>query len=324
MKSWTKLVRPRGWPSLRRVVFAALALVLALAGGTSLRQAQAQNQSVSVRMPVFFSPYTQPPLPGQVCKNKDYVIFADPTVDLGGGIEMDDFYARNALVRVTGTGLGTIGPNPYLLGPASGPARFTYRAGNTGQETLRFTAEMIRPVTYQIDGRETLIQKVDETFQFEVVDCAYKVSMTLDGNFRSGVTSGAAIGIVLKTELVKKEGGTFEGIGSFIAMEQYRNAPTCVFELDDFQAPTRITGKILENTDTLELTFDLGSGTYSASGVCSGFGGGTSSHTVDVAQMVKGRSKRFPSAGATKTVETAKIPAWSTTFTITLEPFRTQ
>jgi hypothetical protein len=324
MRLWTELVSLRGWPSLRRALLAALVLVMVmLEGGASLRQAQAQNQSVSVRMPVFFSPYTQPPLPGEVCKNKDYVIFADPTVDLGGGIEMDDFYQYNALVRVIGTGLGTIGPNPYLLGPASGAARFTYRAGNTGQETLRFTAEMIRPVTYQIDGRDTLIQKVDETFQFEVVECAYKVSMKLQGTFASAGTSGAAIGIELNTELVKKEGGTFEGIGSFFAMEQYRNVPGCVFELDDFEAPTRITGKILENTDTLELTFDLGKGTYSATGACPAAGSATSSHTVDVAQLVKGRSKRFPSAGGTKTVETAKIPAWSTTFTITLEQLRT-
>jgi hypothetical protein len=323
MKSWTKLVRLRGWPSLRRVVLAALALVLALAGGTSLRQAQAQNQSVSVRMPVFFSPYTQPPLPGEVCKNKDYVIFADPTVDLGGGIEMDDFYQYNALVRVIGTGLGTIGPNPYLLGPASGAARFTYRAGNTGQETLRFTAEMIRPVIYQIDGRDTLIQKVDETFRFEVVECAYKVSLVYKGTFASAGTSGAAIGLELNTELVRKEGGTFEGTGSFIAMEQNRNAPTCVFSLDDFQAPTRITGKILENTGELELKFEYGSGTYSYSGVCtaSSFGG---TQTLDLAQLIGVRSEIFPPTGGIKQPRTPQPPAWTTKFTITVEQLHTQ
>jgi hypothetical protein len=123
---------------------------------------------------------------------------------------------------------------------------------------------------------------------------------------------------------VKRENGTFEGIGSFIAMEQYRNVPGCVFVLEDFQAPTRITGKILENTDTLELTYDLGKGTYSATGACPGAGASTSSHTVDVAQMVKRRSKRFPSAGGIKTVETAKIPAWTFEFTITVEQLRTQ
>jgi hypothetical protein len=266
MRSRNEWISPRGWPSLRRVLFAALALVVALPGGVPTPVA-AQNQSVSVGMMVFFSPYTQPPLPGQVCKNKDYVIFADPTVDVGG-VDMDDFYDHNALVRVSGTGLGTIGPNPYLLGPAGGPARFTYRAGNTGQETLRFTAEITRPVTYQIDGRETLIQKVDETFRFEVVECPYKVSFGLAIQVAQSGLLMVQFGLMNETPIKVKEDDTVEGSGSF-EFTTIIAQPYCIWDSEDFKTVPRITGKLLPDSHELELTFDYGTGTWKTGGSCS-------------------------------------------------------
>src|SRR5687768_7902259 len=70
------LVRLRVWPSLRRVLFAALALVVALGGGASLRQAQAQE--TLERILVYFSALTPPPKPGVICKDEDYDILVQP------------------------------------------------------------------------------------------------------------------------------------------------------------------------------------------------------------------------------------------------------
>jgi hypothetical protein len=247
-------------------LFAALALVVALEGGASLRQAQAEKQGVSVGMEIFFSSYTQPPVPGQVCKNKDYVIFVGPTLDVEG-VEMDDFWNYNAQVRVTGTGLGTIGPNPYLLGPEGNLARFTYRAGNAGHETLRFTAEMPRPVTYQIDGRDTLINRVDETFQFEVVECQYKVSFGLAIQVAQSGFLMVQFGLMNETPIKVKEDDTVAGSGSF-EFTTIIAQPYCIFDSEDFKTVPRITGKLLPDSHELELTFDYGTGTWKAGGSC--------------------------------------------------------
>jgi hypothetical protein len=325
------LVRLRVWPSLRRVLFAALALVVALGGGASLRQAQAQE--TLERILVYFSALTPPPKPGVICKDEDYDILVQPLRQLPlPSVAPRRLPLLHSIVfSLTAPALGTMNGQhgPAGLYTSGGVGVFTYRAQQTGQEKLNFGwTDFIRPdFPLNNPSHEDIVDGIritgDTEFPFEVKECAYKVSLVYKGTFASAGTSGAGIGLRLDTKLVKNENGTFEGSGSFV-MEQNRNVPSCVFSLDDFQAPTRITGTILENTGELQLTFDLGKGTYSASGACPGAGGSSSSHTVDVAQLTGVRSVKFPSWGGTKQLETPKIPAWTTRFTIIVEEIETQ
>jgi hypothetical protein len=177
MRLWTELVRLRRWLSLRRVVFAALALVVALVGGAPVA---AENGG---RMSVDFSYRTPEVAPGTICKGRQYQITAWPYVVFPDGTYNREFHSYRATVTVTPAILGTITPpSVRLLRNAGGlPALFHYTADRTGQEHLRFTVAMRRPVVYdETDAAtgsrtETRIDRVDQLFDFVVKECAYKV-----------------------------------------------------------------------------------------------------------------------------------------------------
>jgi hypothetical protein len=287
-------------------LFAALVLVLALAGGASLRQAQAQNQSVSVGMMVFFGRYTQPIRPGVVCKDRAYVILADPTVDVEG-VEMNDFNDNHARVHVTNATLGTIVPNPYHLTPAGGPARFTYRADRIGQETLRFTAEMPRLVTVQLGDRVTTIDRVNETFQFEVVECSYRVTFIWSFQFAQGGFRMVQFGYMPDTLLGKMEDGTFAGNAPFDFVQMFFTpARACVLSVSDAQTRPYIIGKLVNDARELELTIDYGTGTLHATADCPIVGSFQASDKLDLRGLPT--TVTFPKEGGAKSFTPPNMP----------------
>ena len=146
MRLWTELVRLRGWPSPWRVLFAALVLVAALAGGAYAPVAA----QIGGRMSVDFSYRTPEVAPGTICKGRQYQITAWPYVVFPDRTYNFEFHASRATVTVTPAILGTITPpSVRLLRNVGGlPALFHYTADRTGQESLRFTVALPRPVVY--------------------------------------------------------------------------------------------------------------------------------------------------------------------------------
>jgi hypothetical protein len=304
IRALTRLVRFRGWLSVRYVLFAALALVLAMAGGATLRQAQAQ-QSVG-QMRVNFSASTPPLKPGVICKDQDYQIVVQPMLSSVGVGQFP--VLASWVISLTRPDLGTLNGS---IEPAArhttngGVAVFTYRAQRTGQEKLNFGwTSFVRPgVSIQsyedIDAHLTIMG--DTELPFEVQECAYNVTFASNYQFTQSGLAVVNFGFMPETPIQQKEDGTFAGNGTFV-ISQILSTTVCVVSYSDVAIPISITGKLLEDSGKLELNFAYGKGTQVTTATCPRVGTVQTSTSVDISGIAPS-SMKFSQEGETKTLQ---------------------
>jgi hypothetical protein len=308
MRLWTELVSPRGWPSLRRVLLAALLLVMVmLEGGASLRQAQAQT--AAVRMFVSFSPSTPPIKPEVICKDQDYQIVVRPMLQFESVRRGVVPLLHSIVWSLTQPALGTLNGTtaPIKQYSAGGLAVFTYKAQRTGQEILNLGWTNFLPPNFPGEPSYTDIAAWPNLFQapteftFEVRECTYKVSFVLTIQYApSGMYMGQ-FGVMDEASLARRDGGNFEGVGTFEITSTTIMAG-CVFDNKDFDTQPRITGELLQDSRTLKLTFNYGNGVWKASGACLGKPVGEKSEPWDITPFAP-RTANFPVEGGDKSFQ---------------------
>jgi hypothetical protein len=304
MRLWTERISPRGRLSLWRVVLAALVLVLASAGGLSTRAEAQGPQKIETGIDVHFDPTTPPVEPGKICKGQTHKILATPFVKLRNGNHgpwMNDV----TYVRVQPPVIGIIVPYLQIIGPTTTKAIFNYKSDKTGHENLEFTAAA-NEIQYFSDATGAgagvhywyqTADNHDKPFKFEVIDCNYKVAFIWSTQF-VGLVSSVTSGLMDETRLERQEDGTYKGSGSFVF--KITNAvPSCVTDFKDIETLLRITGKVLPNSDELELNFDYGAGKLEATFTCNGGGGGKASGPWDISPFAP-RTVKFPQEGGSK------------------------
>jgi hypothetical protein len=301
MRLWTGLVHRSGCQPLRRALFASLVLIMALAGGGSLRQANAQLE----RMYVDFSPSTPPVQPGVICKDQDYQILVKPLLTNVG--EGQRPVIGSIVVSLTQPGLGTLNgaTQPTQRNTTvGGSAVFTYKAQRTGREILNFGWVQSFPPTFQrdypnpsyedIEGQ--LIIHGDTDFRFEVRECMYKVIFESRYQFHQGNVSADNFGLMAETQLERKEDGTFAGNGTFV-ITNLVTSEICTMSYSDAEIPITITGKLLPDSGELELTFVYSEGTYITDASCPRAAAVTTS-SLDISGIAPDTMKTPQSGGA--------------------------
>jgi hypothetical protein len=322
----SRLATSRRWPALRRVLFAALVLVvLTLAGGASLRQAQAL-QNVG-HMTVNFSASTPPIKPGVICKDQDYQIEVRPVLDVGAGVGAVPLFG-SVVISMTrpdrGTLEGATGPTARIVN-VGGAAIFTYRAQTTGQELLNFGftnfihPEFRRDPDYA-DIPDLVSILTSRPFPFEVRACTYRVTFVSKYQFAQGGVIAANFGLMAETRVERNEDGTYAGDGSFV-ITNVVSGGACTQSYADVDIPTGITGKLIQDSGELELTFQYRKGTLVTTATCPRIGTRQTSTTVDISGIAP-RTMKFPLEGGSKSIS---LPGPGRgQLTITVEPEESQ
>jgi hypothetical protein len=285
-----------------RILLAILVLVLvALVGGLPLRQIQALQHLE--QMTVNFSASTPPIRSGVICKDRDYQIEVRPKLL---SVEVGELPVLGSKVlSLTRPDFGTLNGRTEPTGrntSVGGAAVFTYRAQRTGQEKLNFGWTNFVPPTFPPnpsyeDIEAQLLIEGDTEFLFEVRECTYAVTFISSYQFAQGGVNAVNFGLMTKTQLEPKEDGTFEGNGSFV-ITNLVSAPVCTATYADATVPNRITGKLIEDFDELELTFEYRKGSYVTDAKCPRASGSTTSE-LDVSGIAP-KSLNIPKEGGTK------------------------
>jgi hypothetical protein len=293
------------WRGLRPAWFATLALVLAFAGGVPGRQARAQGSSV--HMTVNFSPRTSP-VPGNViCKGQNYDIEVRPVVIVGSGIGPVPLFGA-AILSLTRPERGTLNsttePSARIV-DAGGPAVFTYNAQTIGPETLNFglakymNPTVLRNADYEVIANPRLVDiLVSRVFKFDVQECRYTVTMIADWHYSGGGVYLGATADMAQARLERKPDGTFEGTSPF-DFEYMASLGICAADYSGYISPTRIVGKIRNDTHELELTFRYGQASSTATFYCPD-GGAMVARAEDVLSHLGVSTAKFSQEGGVK------------------------
>jgi hypothetical protein len=157
---------------------------------------------------------------------------------------------------------------------------------------------------------------VNRVFKFDVQECQYKVTMVAEWHYSDGGVYLGASATLPVSRLTRKPDGTFEGNGPF-GFEYMASIAPCSAGYSGYTSPTRIIGKIRNDTDELELTFEYGPASSTATFSCPD-GGATVPRGEDVKAHLGLTSAKYPQEGGTKSFP---LPGQGTgRLTITLEP----
>jgi hypothetical protein len=303
MRLCSGLVSVRGWLPSWRVLVASLVLVMvALAGGASLRQVQALQSTG--QMTVNFSPSTPPVSAGVICKDQDYQVEVRPVLNVGAGVGPVPLFG-SVVLSLTRPDLGTLNgritPEARITN-VGGAAVFTYRAQRTGQETLNFGftrvihPEFLRDPDYaNIPSQVVLLGS--RFLTFEVRECTYVVGFVSTYQFAQGGVLAVNFGLMAQARLERNEDGTFAGNSSFI-ITNLVTSPVCIADYADVAIPTGVTGTVPQDSDELELTFAYRKGTLVTNATCHDVNAQTST-SVDISGVAP-KTVTFPKEGGSK------------------------
>ena len=194
MRSWTELVHPRGWSSLRRVCFTTLALVvLAQLSGAPL-PVVAQQGVVNVRFSMDTLPVGSEGGKPVLCQGQTYKILAQGVVI---GDRSHQPMSVDEIVTATGT-LNPVTPDRHRRSARDPMVIFYYNAKERGEDAVEFGSTQL----FNFGGTRQIGSKI---LSLVVRECTYKVTFVYQWQMAYQGTLVVQFGLMAETRLNDKK-----------------------------------------------------------------------------------------------------------------------
>jgi hypothetical protein len=304
------VIRPR-----HRLAFVmALSLIITLlAAMIPVPHAAAQQAEAQQASPYFID--VRIPGKGIVTDVPNFHLCKDRTYQITVTTRQQTLYGPlvpNTLISVQGASRGTLSPSSIMTGGDRpyDAARFSYRASETGTETLRFTSQI---------GDASAAQHTDRTVSFEVEDCTPTVQLIWRGNgfVSAGPTATAQYFAVMDPVKLDPAGeNQFHGSGELVYQNLMSQSADCSATGFAVPAPTDISARVVDDR-WYDFTFTFTPSAISINIDC----WGTMNYTFDMFMMTAFSKAIAPIEGGTVKVPIDHYPdpilhVWGTMYVI--------